>query len=201
MAIVNFSHDKADAQKRAGEILIYWDSHHEVWCWKEHEGFCVRDRERNGYNDSDFLMLIFNPDHNGDDDMFREIEFATTRGWSYPAMASSVDAGPEILAKYEDWKARRLRQYKRSQILEQKRMVLGARHKIARTAGVAYSQIMDLSKAVSSKDLILISLLFGARVRSKFKVSLRQQVVEWMMNGDREYETPLSARQMRCLLN
>lgn len=53
-------------------------------------------RERNGYDDSDFLALVGDP-KTGEASW---VEYATTRGWTYPNNAT-VDATPELVAAYE----------------------------------------------------------------------------------------------------
>jgi hypothetical protein len=61
-----------------------------------HVGMVVNMREMNGYHDSDFLATVYEPDT----DSFREICYASTRGWSY-ANGASVDATPEVKARWE----------------------------------------------------------------------------------------------------
>lgn len=72
---------------------------HVMWTWHTHVGLCLRDREANGYHDSDFYMLVWDEAKGAP----HEICFASTRGWSYPSYGSSVDATPEVRAKYEAW--------------------------------------------------------------------------------------------------
>jgi hypothetical protein len=67
-----------------------------IFTWHTHVGLCVSDREMNGYNDSDWYMLVFDPET----ESFHEICFASTRGWTYPAYGSKPDATPEVMAKY-----------------------------------------------------------------------------------------------------
>jgi hypothetical protein len=60
-------------------------------------GKVVSLREHNGYHDSDFYATYW------DDRMeaFIEVEYASTRGWSYPNNAV-VDAPPELIKKYQE---------------------------------------------------------------------------------------------------
>lgn len=67
-----------------------------------HHGLCIRDREYNGYDDSDFYMLVWDEEAQAP----YEIMFATTRGWSYPCYGSSADATPEVMAAYNAWSLR-----------------------------------------------------------------------------------------------
>jgi hypothetical protein len=52
-------------------------------------------RERNGYHDSDFFATVWDDEQKKP----REIEYATTRGWTYPNGAD-IDATPEVKAAY-----------------------------------------------------------------------------------------------------
>lgn len=73
----------------------------DVWTWDTHSGLCIQDTERNGYDDSDFYMLVWNPAKK----CAESIMFATTRGWSYPSYGSKPDATPEVMAEYNAWRA------------------------------------------------------------------------------------------------
>src|SRR5512135_3357303 len=70
-----------------------------IYCREYAEGAVVAVREVNGYNDSDFIATYYDEDGG-----FKEVEYATTRFWTYPNTAV-VDATPETLAKYEAFKA------------------------------------------------------------------------------------------------
>lgn len=62
---------------------------------------CVLDTyERNGYDDSDFHAIVWDES----EQMVKDIQYATTRGWSYPNGAS-VDATPEVKAKADAYQA------------------------------------------------------------------------------------------------
>src|ERR1700748_532986 len=78
---------KAEVARMGGKGLILWHTH---------VGLCLADRSYNGFDDSDFYMLVWN-EEKGEAE---EICFATTRGWSYPAYGSWVDATDEVKAKY-----------------------------------------------------------------------------------------------------
>lgn len=79
-----------------------------MFTYETHHGLCIRDYERNGYNDSDWYMVVWNPEKGEPE----TIEFASTRGWSYPCYASSPDATPEIRAAYDAWEAEAERKYR-----------------------------------------------------------------------------------------
>jgi hypothetical protein len=63
-----------------------------------HKGLVLSLGERNGYDDSDFYAVIWNPEKG----CTERVQYATTRGWTYPNSAT-VDATPEVLASYEAW--------------------------------------------------------------------------------------------------
>lgn len=63
-------------------------------------GRVISTRERNGYHDSDFYATVWT------DDGPAEIEYASTRGWTY-FNGATVDATPEVLEAYAEWKGRR----------------------------------------------------------------------------------------------
>lgn len=67
--------------------------------YTSHHGLCIRDREMNGYDDSDFYMTIWDEEAQAP----YEYMFATTRGYTYDLMGSSPDATPEVMAAYEAW--------------------------------------------------------------------------------------------------
>jgi hypothetical protein len=62
-------------------------------------GRVISLRERNGYDDSDFYATVWDDTT----DSPKEIEYASTRGWTYPNGAT-IDAPEEIQAKYAAWK-------------------------------------------------------------------------------------------------
>lgn len=61
-----------------------------------HVGLVLGVEERNGYDDSDFYAIVWDPVKGCPD----RIEYATTRGWTYPNHAS-VDASPDVKAAYQ----------------------------------------------------------------------------------------------------
>lgn len=110
MAIVNFTFDFASIPPNAVNVLEAtesWKSYFSVpntrmWTYETHNGICIEDYERNGYDDSDFYMIIWNEATNSPEHYC----FASTRGWTYPAYGSKPDATPEVMEKYLAWKDR-----------------------------------------------------------------------------------------------
>lgn len=67
-----------------------------LWMREFAVGEVLALRERNGYDDSDFLALVGDP-KTGEASW---VEYATTRGWTYPNSAT-VDATPELIEAYK----------------------------------------------------------------------------------------------------
>lgn len=59
-------------------------------------GCVVNLREMNGYDDSDFYATVWDADQQ----RFREIEYGTTRFWTYPNHAN-IDGTPEVMERYK----------------------------------------------------------------------------------------------------
>lgn len=77
----------------------YKGEEYKVWRYELFVGACVYEFERNGYSDSDFYMVYYDAEA----DEFKTTEFATTRFGCTFEFNSSVDATPEIRAKYEEY--------------------------------------------------------------------------------------------------
>lgn len=77
----------------------------DVWTWPTHAGLCISEREHNMHDDSDFYMLVWD----AATQTAKEICFASTRGWTYPSLASRPDATPEVMAAYTAWRAEEVR--------------------------------------------------------------------------------------------
>lgn len=122
MPIIHTCSSRADAEKAMTElpstgnlrdisegwrptVSDYWTAERvaawQLWAFDSHIGLCIQDRERNGYDDSDWDMLVYQPVTG----TFEWYEFASTRGWTYPSYGSKPDATPEVLAKYEAYRA------------------------------------------------------------------------------------------------
>lgn len=87
-----------EAQERFDSFKMY--------AYSTHVGVCLYEREYNGYDDSDFYMIFWNEEKQAPESYM----FATTRGWCQPCFGSRPDATPEVVAKYEAYKAEQERQ-------------------------------------------------------------------------------------------
>jgi hypothetical protein len=119
MPLVHFTRKQADVPADAQNVRLSTDWRNSIttdvaldvpagehpgdlYLYETHVGLCLEDREQNGYNDSDFIMTVWNPETQAPE----RITFASTRGWSYPSYGSRVDATPEVRAAYEAYQAR-----------------------------------------------------------------------------------------------
>lgn len=75
------------------------------FCYDTHVGLCLFESENNGYHDSDFYMHYWDESEQRP----KSIQFASTRGYCGAAMGSSVDATPEVMAKYNAWEKEQTR--------------------------------------------------------------------------------------------
>lgn len=200
MAIINFTIEQKGKQKDAYANGAYCSLNHResgiLILWETYQGCCVSERERNGYDDSDFYMTVW------DDELGKAYEtmFATTRGWTYPAMGSYVDATPEVIEKYDAWKKE---EYKKA-VKERHKLGLKNRQeklkvlvKAARKNDLKVSQV---KKVASLNDYMFEGCmkLLTSNLRSDFRKSLKTQLIGWL-NGESEYSSPFSPRQAQYL--
>lgn len=186
-----------DGQINNNKLCLY-DTHH---------GLCLTAREKNGYEDSDFFMTVWNEERGEPE----EIQYATTRGWSYPCFYSHVDATDEVKEKYEAWKqeqeaveAKRVRSERASKLLKLRK----TERKVVETHNVSPNVLIGLRKefggvGATGKDgddySTIIAFANNKRIRNKFKLNIQQQIVSWMRGEGNSYPRPLSPRQMACI--
>jgi hypothetical protein len=77
-----------------------------VYILESYKGCVVSLREYNGYDDSDFFATVYDQVTN----TFKEIQYATTRGWCYNNGAVK-DATPEIEQKYKEYQEIKRQEY------------------------------------------------------------------------------------------
>jgi hypothetical protein len=78
------------------------DTGRDIFLKTSHEGLVLRTCEINGRDDSDFYAVVWSDATEAPE----RVTYASTRGWTYPCSAS-VDATPEVLAKYAAYCAAR----------------------------------------------------------------------------------------------
>lgn len=162
--------------------------------YETHHGLCIRDFERNGYDDSDWYMVVWNPDKKEPE----TIEFASTRGWSYPCYASAPDATPEVLQDYANYQFANDWLHDR-RVFEKKVQALCDFRQLAKEnaayLGFPFQRFYRLRKLAPAVQEKLIWLL-TANIRSDFKKKLRAQVVSWLNDPAPKYTVPLSTKQL-----
>ncbi len=238
MAIVHFTWNKTEipgtAQNIRAEVQHGYRRHrldeethkyvydecegpHVMWLWESHNGLCLFEEEENGYDDSDFFMTVWDPELQKPE----RICFASTRGWTYPALNSYVDATPEVRSAYKiclekaarrdailkKWETR-ISDSKLAETLE-----LGSRKnaKKFREAFGGYRVVWDKNGKLifhwsryfdSQRQSVFISackLLNTKKFKSAFRESLANQIRTWVMDPAPKYDRPLSPKQMEYI--
>lgn len=164
------------------------------WTYETFNGKCLVERERNMHDDSDFFMLVWNDETNSP----QEIMFASTRGWSYPCLASRVDATEEVKAKYAAWLVVERTKLVKAQRNTKAKKLVNLRNDlraIAEKWNVDYCKLLRLRHKPQFEQMIS---LFNIRIRSNFKISMRNQLISWL-NGQSKYSNPFSPKQIQCL--
>lgn len=169
--------------------------------YTSHVGLCLYEYENNGYDDSDFFMVVWNEEKQAPE----SILFASTRGWTYPCYASSPDATEEVKAKYKAWDLARIAEAKR--IERHNRAVAKAQfRKFAHEAGKVYGfkayRLYALKKADIPSDQfnrILELIKPNSKIRSQFRLSLRNNLVNWLATDKPKYALPFSYKQLRFI--
>lgn len=185
MAIINMaSNDLNRTDYPEGSYIPLNEKANPYVLFETYVGMCLRDFERNRYDDSDFYMEVWTG-HG-----VRTIQFATTRAWSYPCYGSKPDASPEIHAKAEAWTKR----YNMGQSLLKKRRQLHKDLEKARKMQITLKQFREIQRLDSIQQQAAEILLPVKNFRSEFRKSLATQIRNWL-NGDRKFDQPLSYKQ------
>lgn len=160
----------------------------------------VVDRwEWNGYDDSDFYIAVYDE---GRDTFFRVMTWSTRFARPDDLYDPKPNASPELRAEYQ----RRINQsYKvarmRRQLRESRRHFEKAKAACA-ALGLSKTARLNIYRWVREAETCQQGLdrlaLISAKLRSEFKISLREQVIAWA-NGETKYVTPLSPRQLAAL--
>ena len=156
-------------------------------------GKVVSTYEDNGYHDSYFYAVVWDDDAKAP----RKIETHST-AFSCGKAGASVDATPERQAAYAAWMAAITRRATIKAKLERRAIV----HSIARVANVRPSRVGRLRDAYSRPDVreaVEKLVVSRPRMRSKFRASLADQVIDWLKSDNPHYDRPLSPNQLRCL--
>ena len=184
---------------------------------RRYHGRVLREWERNGYDDSDWYVLVME-----DDGEFRSFCYSTTRGGSAPANAD-VDATDEVKAAYKEHQARMARITKVRKLREVIRQARGlnltarqwAEVRLALDPRNGMEAFKDPDPRYSTgnehwftwaNDNVFYAYealrkLAADSFRSDFKRSLAEQVYAWATTpaAERKYEKPLSPKQLQYL--
>lgn len=187
----SMSYDERREREKAG-LPIDCQGPTAYWTRLTHVGLCLRDYEHNGTDDSDFHMIVWDPVANEP----KDICFASTRGWSYPCYGSAPDATPDVVEKYQLYLDGIQRIYKmeaRKAKAAELRAMRNALKVATRTHKVPYQKVLKARRSLQWEQ---IKYLLTAPIRSKFKKSLRQHVIDWFNDPNPAYQTPLSKKQL-----
>lgn len=201
MAIINMIHTRLEDIKNnnlpeypeGAYSPLYWNKPNRktdsMALYLTYEGKCIRHRERNMYDDSDFIMTVWDDGNNAP----KDIEYASTRGWSYPCYGSWADATNEVKAKYEAYCKEREEQRK-AYVTKKQQEELDKLLDICDITKEQYDKIVDAYGSITGPKLI--KSVLSKRVRSDFKKSLAKQIRSWL-NGESQYNKPLSPKQLQ----
>lgn len=207
MPIINMAFNPIEAAARGVNVrgADYLDSHSEgvmgprpIWLYDTHVGLCLRTGEYNGYDDSDFYMEVWNPTER----KVERIIFASTRGWTYPCYGSSADATPEVLEAYAQWKDAESRLAAMQNYADHVARLCDYRatcKALAKAAGVPVGKVFRLARTWGKENVLAVAKLSQQKLRSEFKINLKNQVIAWLADPAPKYRTPLSARQMQFI--
>lgn len=169
-------------------------THGAMVLWEEYQGLCLNDYERNGYDDSDFCMEIWDPV----ECRVFTITFATTRAWTYPSYGSKPDATPEVRAAVAQWRAEQAAKMLAAQRLDQAKVLREQRalvRKLAEKHGVPFLRLSKLVRSERSERVTVLLKLLKSALRSEFRIKLRTQLIEWLRSPTPAYPSPFSYRQ------
>ena len=171
------------------------NSNHTYVVWTTHHGLCLREREANGYHDSDFFMTYW------DYAKMAPVEtmFATTRGWCYPCMGSHVDATDEVKALYAAWLEDQRAKARKANRNKTARELVALRNTVRNVFGENYLKAMKLRRKIGDAGFANLLRLMKKRARGNFTKSLQKQVADWMNDPAPKYATPLSAKQLAAI--
>lgn len=162
--------------------------------YETHHGLCLHEEEINRYDDSDWVMVVWNPREG----RAERVLFASTRFSCAIGFGSHADATPEVRTAYEAWMAEQAEQARADEARTQEMRT--AEH--AAKAGLTVEQVRELEAAYRRPDEQEKALrLLTSKLRSPFRIRLREQVLLRCRQpaAERRHATPLSPRQLACL--
>lgn len=202
MAIIHLESNRAEAYPAGTYCRLNKNDKSPVVLSQSHEGVCLFMRESNYYDDSDFYMTVWNEEKGAPE----TILYASTRGWCEPCFYSRPDATEEVWEKYRNWEKKVAEEDNLRKIQQSVELLCGIRtseSKVKEMYSLDDGVIIKLRKAyggwvnATRGDYeAVLNLLSNKRIRSKFKLNLREQVLAWIDEDSPKYSTPLSPRQL-----
>ena len=185
----HFIRDEDDSHKNMPELE--YRTMRAMMLYSTHHGLCVSDREKNGYDDSDFYMTVWNTVGNCPEEIF----YATTRGWSYPCFGSDVDATPEVREAYDKYCVEARRQAAIRARWNNRKAI----RQCSKAAGITTSQYKRLLTAYPLNTVEACTKLLASKLRSDFRKSLAKQLREWLNDPEPKYNYPFSPKQVQFI--
>lgn len=182
---LSYSREGQQQHGRPSYGLVLYETHH---------GLCLFESEQNGYNDSDFYMMIWDPVNQKPFQMM----FASTRGWTYPCYASHPDATPEVQAAYKAYSEAKARKHRIMSARNERTSRYALAPQMGLVDGAAVARLIVASGG-SKQDFEPLKRLLTTNLRSEFRKSLAKQVRDWANDPNPKYRHPLSPRQMSHL--
>jgi len=144
----------------------------------------VGNYEVNMYHDSYFKTVFW-------DDEAKTLTTKEIGSTAYGGGSTSttLTSDEQVWKEVEEYRARRM-----AEVVKLKRDNKAKRLRDARSALKAAGVHTAFTRQYNTDELEDIAALFDTRVRSKFKLSVREQVREWSPQS--EYKTPLTKKQM-----
>jgi hypothetical protein len=141
-----------------------------------------------GDGDGYFYVIAWNNEKNGPEHVFvRHAGYSSTHTYV-------IDATEEVVNKYNAY----MQQLKyEADKREQKNRVMDKLEnrkrwmKVSKELNIPYPVVMK--KLKNNKDILI---LLETKVRSEFKMSLKNQVITWLNEASPKYNFPLSPRQL-----
>lgn len=154
------------------------------------KGRVVDTYERNGRDDSDFYAV-----YKADDGSFKEIMYATTRGYTYDNGAS-IDCTVELRNEYVD----KLNKENQARIDLFYKIREDKINEACVKANITREQYNTLRSLYNVPYTNAILKLLSSKLRSPYRISLANQVRAWLENpADQRYRYPLSPKQINYL--
>jgi len=172
----------------------HWSSEtSDIYLHERYEGRVIALREINGYNDSDFYATVWDDET----EKPKRIEYASTRGWSYPNHATFVDATDEVIEKYNEYMAHQNRLSRVRHKLSDRRKLREDR--IATGLTVKLIRRLDFRLGHSNDHYEVCIKLLRTRhnnsFRSDFRRNLAEQLHTWLTDDEPKFTSPFSRKQ------